>query len=297
MPHAMHQQADCPRMVWGRGMAPDARTPTTDALGGVVESLGLWQLDGAPMQLHPGDVGWFWTAGAEATAAALRTWSRDGRLLAVGMLDGHDLLRLAIAPEAHHDEVLARQLVADLTDPARGVLPEGEVFVEAPRGALVRDLLTEAGWGFGDHWTPLRLDLSEPVAPAGLRVEVVGPSQVAERTAVHRSAFASARFTPELWHQMVAGPAYRSARCLVGYDESGEPVAAATVWSAGEGRPGILEPMGVHADHRGHGHGREITRAASANVCTPSTLEGAVPTYVSAGFVPGPELPDLTRAT
>jgi hypothetical protein len=43
------------------------------------------------MQLHPGDVGWFWRFGAEATAAAARTWSRDGRILAVGLLDGPTL--------------------------------------------------------------------------------------------------------------------------------------------------------------------------------------------------------------
>jgi len=39
------------------------------------------------MQLHPGDLGWFWRFGAEATAAAVRTSSRDGQILAVGLLD------------------------------------------------------------------------------------------------------------------------------------------------------------------------------------------------------------------
>jgi hypothetical protein len=66
-----------------------------------------WQYDGAPMQLHPGDLGWFWRFGATATAAALRTWRRDGRTLAVGLLDDAKLLRLTIAPDAQRDEELA----------------------------------------------------------------------------------------------------------------------------------------------------------------------------------------------
>nr|BFE81799.1 hypothetical protein GCM10020093_044000 [Planobispora longispora] len=71
-----------------------------------------------------GDLGWFWRFGAEATAAAVRTWSRDGRILAVGLLDHPRLLRLAVAPDAQRDEELARRLVEDVTGPERGVLVE-----------------------------------------------------------------------------------------------------------------------------------------------------------------------------
>jgi hypothetical protein len=98
------------------------------------------------MQLHPGDLGWFWRFGAEATAAAVRTWSCDGQVLAVGLLDGPTLLRITIAPEAPQDEELAHQLVADITQPERGVLRHGKVYVEAPMRALVQDLLFEQGW-------------------------------------------------------------------------------------------------------------------------------------------------------
>jgi ribosomal protein S18 acetylase RimI-like enzyme len=71
--------------------------------------------------------------------------------------------------------------------------------------------------------------------------------------------------------------------------------------------------MGVHRDHRGHGHGRAITVAAAATlrdlgsscaiVCTRSDNVGGVATYRSAGFVALPEVrdqtagPDLRRAT
>jgi hypothetical protein len=110
--------------------------PGVDGLSEAARVLREWQYDGAPMQLHPGDLGWHWRFGAEATAAAVRTWSRDGHILAVGLVDSPGLVRLAIVPEAQHDEELAYQMVADVTQPERGVLPQGSVSVEARLGGL-----------------------------------------------------------------------------------------------------------------------------------------------------------------
>ncbi|AOP47404.1 GNAT family N-acetyltransferase [Streptomyces lydicus] len=279
--------------------------PGVDGLSEAVGVLREWQYDGAPMQLHPGDLGWFWRSGAEATAAAVRTWRRDGRILAVGLLDGPGLLRLTIAPDAQREEELARQVVADVTRPERGVLPGGRVNIEAPMGALVQDLLSEAGWKTDEPWTPLRHGLAEPLADPGVRIEVVGPQRAHVFVAVHRAAFEGSRFTAERWHAMAAGLPYADARSLVAYDDRGDAVAAVTVWSAGPGRPGLLEPMGVHREHRRHGYGEAITRAAaaalrdlgssSALVCTPSSNAAAVATYRSAGFRPRPEVRDRYR--
>jgi GNAT superfamily N-acetyltransferase len=281
--------------------------PGTDALPEAVVALREWQYEGAPMQLHPGDVGWFWRFGAEATAAAVRTWSRDGAILAVGLLDGPGLLRLTLAPAARRDEELAHQLVTDLSAPERGVVTPGGFALEAPVDALVHDLLSEAGWGTDEPWTPLRRDLSRPVdPPAGVRVEVVTAEQAEVRAELLRASFDKSTFTAERWHAMAAGPAYADARCLVAYDDAGTAVAAVTVWSAGEGRPGLLEPLGVHRDHRGRGYGRAISVAAaaalrdlgssSAIVCTPSSNVGAVATYASAGYEPATEVRDRSRA-
>ncbi len=271
-----------------------------------MRALREWQHDGAPLQLHPGDVGWYWRYGAEATAAAVRTWSRDGRMLAVGLLDGPELLRLAIAPEAVDDEELAHAMVADVTQPERGVLPEGEVCVEARFGGSFYGLLLGQGWVPDELWTPLCRDLTEPVEDCGVRIEAIGAEQAAVRCAVQRAAFDSSMFTTERWRAMAAGLPYAEARCLVAYDGPGNAVAAATVWSAGPGRPGLLEPMGVHRDHRGRGHGRAITVAAanalrdlgssSAIVCTRSSNVAAVATYRSAGFQQLPEVPDVKRS-
>jgi ribosomal protein S18 acetylase RimI-like enzyme len=291
-------------------MAIVVRTPGVDGLLEAVGVLREWQYDGAPMQLHPGDLGWFWRFGAKATAAAVRTWSRDGETLAVGLLHDPTSLQLTTAPDAARDQELAQQLVADVTEPDRGVLPEGTVHVDAPVGALIRDLLVEVGWHTDAPWTPLRRDLTEPVkdqpvGERGVRIELVGPERAHVRAAVQRASFDRSTFTDERWHAMAAGLPYADARCLVAYDDQGDAVAAVTVWSAGPGKPGLLEPMGVHRDHRGHGYGKTITVAAaaalqelgssSAIVATPSSNVGAVATYESAGFRQLPEIRDQYR--
>lgn len=255
------------------------------------------------MQLHPGDLGWYWRFGEDATAAAVRTWSRDGRILAVGLLDGPRLVRLAIAPAAQYDEELAHQMVADVTEPERGVLPQGSVSIEARSGAVFRGLLVADGWDADEPWTPLSRDLTERVEDCRVRIAVIGREDAHVRVAVQRAAFDGSTFTYERWQAMVAGVPYADARCLVAYDDQDTAVAAPTVWSAGAGRPGLLEPMGVHREHRGQGYGTAITLAtaaalremgsSTATVCTASSKVGAVATYKAAGFQQLPEVPDL----
>lgn len=293
-----------------RCMTIELETPDSAGLADAVAALVRWQDDAAPFQLHPGDLGWQWRFGVEAAAATTRIWRRDGTVVAVGELDGHALVRLGIAPDAQQDEVLARQLAADLGDPDRGVLQAGAVAVEAPPGALLRDLLTVEGWLPDESWTPLRRRLTDPVEDPGARIEVVGPERLGDRlledrVAVQWAAFARSTFSAERWREMAAGPAYADARCLVAYDDAGVAVGAATVWSAGPDRPGLLEPMGVRREHRGRGFGRAITVAAaaalrelgasSATVCTRTANAGGVATYRAAGFRSLPERLDLRR--
>ena len=83
-------------------------------------------------------------------------WRRDGQILAAGMADGEDgLIRMAIAPSVDDDEGFATQLLADLSDPGRGVLPacggrRGPIRYRVPR------LLHRCGWLADEPWTPLR---------------------------------------------------------------------------------------------------------------------------------------------
>ena len=289
-------------------MAIVVNTPDVGGLVDVVGVLGSWQRDDAPIQLHPGDLGWHWRFGAEVVAAAVRTWCRGGEILAVGFLDGADVLRMTVAPEVWREEEFAGAVVSDVSEPARGVLPAGKVSVEVPDGTRVQDLLSDGVFHSGDPWTPLRLDLIEPVNGTALQVEVVAsPEQVAECTGVHRSAWGSERFTVDSWHVMATGAPFADAACLLARDDQGVAVATVMAWSAGPGRPALLEPLGVHADHRRRGHGAAICVAAAAHlrgrgsssvlVCTPSSLHSAVTTYEAAGFQRRPERLDRIRDT
>jgi len=286
-------------------MSITLETATVASLDEVAEAVGSWQQDGGPVQLHPGDLGWNWSLGAEHLAAAVRVWRRDGQILAAGLVEDANLIRMGVAPSVDRDDPFAAQLLADLSDPARGVLTAGIASVEARSGTAFRELLDRRGWVADEPWTPLRRDLTDKVEDCGLRVEVVDAENAPARVAVQRAAFPTSTFTLERWQAMAASSPYRQARCLIGYDANETAVAVVTVWSAGDGRPGLLEPLGVHRDHRGHGYGKAISLAAaaalrdmgasSATVCTPSSNVGAVATYASAGFRRLPDFPDFRR--
>lgn len=279
--------------------------PGPDEMDDVLEVLRGWQQDEPHVQLHPGDLGWFWRLGGDAAAGATRTWSLDARVVAVGLLDEPFWLRLAIASDLRDDELLARQIAADVADPDRGVLPMENVWFDVPRGALLRDVMLSMRWEATESWTPLSRDLIDPVEVPGVRIETGAPDLMDDRIAVQRASFEGSTFTDERWHAMTDGPAYADARCLLAYDEGGAAVATVTVWSAGPGRPGLLEPMGVHREHRGRGYGKAISLAAaaalremgssSALVCTPTSYAGAIATYEAADFRRLPQRWDLHR--
>lgn len=277
----------------------------------VLNALAAWQDHSSTVPLHPGDVGWLWRLGERTALAALRVWRAAGVPVAVGILDGPDLLRVALAPHARDDVALAERLAGDLESDVAGVLPAGDASIEARLAPALRRVLTERGWTLDEAWTPLRCATdaaaSDPLGP-GVAVERLGPtasgSLVADRVAAHRAAFPASLLTAGAWHVMAGGPAYAAAHCVVA-SVDGEPAAAATVWSAGPGRPGLIEPLGVHSEHRGRGLGRAITRAAVralgdlgspvALVCTPAANTGGVAAYRSAGFEQLPESRDLRR--
>ena len=239
-------------------------------------------------------------------------------MVALGLLDGPDgLLRLALDPVLRHDDALARGIAADVVDAARGVLPAGEVIVEARGATALQDALISAGFKPDEPWTPLRRDVTGPVSrkvtDAGSAcTSVVGADRAAAWMEVHWSAFRGTPFGEEQerevldwWSTMMSGPFAADGRLLALSNPAGETVAVAGVWSAGLGRPGLIEPMGVHRDHQGQGHGAAVCAAAastlrqlgacSAIVCTESSNTAAVATYRAAGFTAGPQIADLIR--
>lgn len=280
-------------------------TPSVADLPDVIDAVASWQIEGLLVQVHPGDLGWYERFGAQALAAALRVWVRDGEMVAVGLLDESELIRMAIAPAIADDVDIAEHIADDFAGPLDDLLPAGSGVVEARFGRALQRVLTSRGWTADDPWTPLHRDLSGAAPRSSLRIKVVGPELIEDRVMVQAAAFPGSSLSVERWHQMARGYAYRNAGCLVGYDEDEVAVATATVWSAGRGRPGVLEPLGVHADHRGQGYGVSIALAAaealhgmgcsSATVATPSSNAAAVAAYHAAGFVSSGDVVDFCR--
>lgn len=278
-------------------------------LAEILQALSSWQQNGAPVQLHPGDLGWHWRFGPQVVADAVRIWRRNGDIVAVGFLDGAGLVRMGIAPAVDDDAEVAVRIVDDLSDPDLPLLPAAEAVVEARAGAALRAQLAARGWVPDDPWIPLDRDLTDAVAAwaSDLRVENVGAGRARDWLEVVRVAFGSSTPPPDRWPHLAGSPMLqgRLARFLLGYDEHAAAVAAVAVWSAGPGRPGLVEPMGVHDDHRGRGYGRDITAAAaaalrsmgssSALVATPAERGAAVATYVAAGFRAGAAVTDFRR--
>lgn len=171
-------------------------------------------------------------------------------------------------------------------------------------------MLLGESWALDEPWTPLHHDLSDPlpdtlVTRAGLTIEVVRPDRADAWMEVHWSAFkgtpfgdAERRDVVDWWSTMMEGPFAQRGRSLAALDSSGRAVAIAGVWSAGRGRLGLVEPMGVHRDHRGKGYGAAICEAAAtalrqmgsstAIVCAETSNTGPLATYAAAGFTARP---------
>lgn len=262
-----------------------------------LRALSVWTPADAPAGgLHPGDVGWL-LRHADATVHlwvdARGTGRPDPRLdprhdaaapVAVGFLDGR-VLRVTAAPDA--------DLGALAADAEELLVP----------GIDRSDGLPVPGWH--PHPEETRLVLSWTPQPVTTRAEPVGEPDAADRVLIHRSAFPGSKFALKHWETMRAAPAgHMSVETLVRTPD-GDPAAAATGWFAGAGRCALLEPVGTHQDHRGHGYGRDAVlgacaaladRGASAvAVVTPARDEAAVALCTSAGFTVVRENRDWTR--
>ncbi|UBU08636.1 GNAT family N-acetyltransferase [Nonomuraea gerenzanensis] len=255
--------------------------------GPALRALSEWTPADAPAGgLHPGDVGWH----LRFDDATVLLWTQGATPVAAGFLDG-PVLRVTTAPDAD-----LGALAAD----AEGLLTPG-ADVGAPTSGA-KELLTP-GDGRCDGlplpgWEPdpeeSWLVMSWSPRPVSSRAEPVGEAEAADRVLVQRSAFAGSTFTVERWRTMRRSPAGGPAVEALVRTPAGEPAAAATGWFAGVGRCGLLEPVGTHPDHRGHGYGRDAVlgacaaladRGASAvAVVTPSGNDAAVALYRSAGF-------------
>ncbi|WP_097867106.1 GNAT family N-acetyltransferase [Streptomyces sp. rh34] len=264
--------------------------------GPALRALRAWTPPDAPSgSLHPGDVGWLlrrddatvylWTdARASSQAEAGSGDAAKSAPVAVGFLDG-PVLRVTVAPGA--------DLGALAADAEELLVPGNDATDGLPVPGWEPD--TEEPW-LVFSWTP------EPVSSRAVRV---GESDLADRALVHRAAFAGSTLSVDHWRRMTESPAGHLAVETLVRTPAGEPAAAATGWFGGAGRCGLLEPVGTHQDHRGHGYGRDAVRGACAAladlgasavaVLTPAKNEAAAALYRSAGFTLVRENHDWTR--
>jgi ribosomal protein S18 acetylase RimI-like enzyme len=258
----------------------------------MVAALATWTPPTWAGQLHPGDVGWELRFEDDHVDSSFLVVHDGGTVVAVGLVDGPETVRLAVDLSRAHDHDLA----AYLADAADDLLAPGEAYVDGLPHAAWRAVLADRGWDADpDPWVALHRSLAGVATrlPPGL-APVSGDRDVADRVAVQRAAFEGSTFTAARWALMAAGPPYEGALDLLARDADGLPVAAGTAWSAGPGRCGVLEPVGTHRDHRRQGHGRRLldglsaqlaaAGASSVAVATPASNDGAVRSYVAAGF-------------
>ena len=262
-----------------------------------VAVLQQWERPGdCAWQLHAGDVGWHLRLDDDTVDGSLLQVRDDGTLVAVGLLDGPGLVRLAIEPDRLRDAGLA-VVLADAVEDRLGRPGSAEGYVEGPAAARWRAELAGRGWGLDPDlwvhlWRPLSSDDASRQVPGVAPVS--GPADVADRVAVQRSAFDSSTFTEARWAQMAGSTAYDPRLDLLARDDAGTPVAALTAWTAGEGRCAIVEPMGTAAGHTRRGHGRRLLEGAAAALAragasgvavrTPASNVAGVAAYRSAGF-------------
>ncbi|MEU5285203.1 GNAT family N-acetyltransferase [Streptomyces sp. NPDC020755] len=277
--------------------------------GPALRALRAWTPPDAPSgSLHPGDVGWLlrlddatvylWTDKRADARADPRTDARTASQaearsssdaaksapVAVGFLDG-PVLRVTAAPEADFGA-----LAADAEDL---LVPGNDATDGLPVPGWEPD--TEEPW-LVFSWSP---------GPVSSRAVQVTGSDADDRALVHRSAFEGSTFSVDHWRKMKESPAGHLAVETLVRTPAGDPAAAATGWFGGTGRCGLLEPVGTHPDHRGHGYGRDAVRGACAAlvdrgasavaVLTPAGNEAAAALYRSAGFTLVRENHDWTR--
>jgi ribosomal protein S18 acetylase RimI-like enzyme len=272
----------------------------------LTDALVSWEAPGCyPTGLHAGDVGWQLRMDDEVVESSLILVRDDSEVAELAIVDQPNVLRPAFRPDRVHDLQVAAA-VADVADSADGATP---AWSEAPGGSALRTVLSSRGWTVDtDVWTVLYRPLSRADAADDdpLSRPLADDRDIADRVEVQRSAFERSTFTVERWRQMAAGPTYDASLDLLRRADDGTPVAAATGWSAGPGKCGILEPVGTHPDSAGHGHGRAVSRAVIAALAragasgvavhTPLSNTAAVRAYEACGLRQVELTTDLTSS-
>lgn len=244
-------------------------------------------------QLHVGDVGWYLRLDDTTVNAGLHVWrGEDGKVAAVGLQHGDAMLLTAIQPRRRYDVELGEQMADDATT----LLSAADGYLDAPQPSAVRTELARRGWDLDpDPWPILYRSLTasdrDRIDPDATTVSDAGLAR--DRLALQQAMFENSKSDSHSWGRMRDLTSYRPDLDVMIRQGDGY-VAAATGWWAGEGKCGLLEPVGSHRDHRGRGYGRRVVLAtlsalavvgaSGAAVFTPGSNKAALQLYRSCGF-------------
>jgi hypothetical protein len=278
---------------------------TTD-LERIVATLLRWQgPDWYGGGLQAGDMGWKHRFGAQAVADAITEFvDGDGETLAIMMQDTPGRWWFAMDPARYRDRELAEVIGAwaDQRPPDVACSIDGPASPAVWREVLARRGFDSASEAFVHFWQPLSAaDGGDVPGVSATR----SAKDIEDRVLVQRGAFENSTFTVERWRAMAAGPGFHPELDLVARTDTGAPASALTAWFGGEGRCGMIEPMGTHHVHRRLGHGVRVLRGACAalaklgasgvTVMTPASSPAAVGVYRAAGFKSMGQLTEMVR--
>ena len=152
-----------------RRIAIALQEPAADGLTDVVEALTLWQREGAPIQLHRGELGCTGVWVPTRRARALRVWSRDEEIF-VGFVD-RDLPTGGAGDPHGRSNWRGRGRRSRARAGQRLGGPSAESFFRGyrpwkPGSAGVSIAVECAGWVDDERWTSLYRNLAEPSSTA-----------------------------------------------------------------------------------------------------------------------------------
>jgi GNAT superfamily N-acetyltransferase len=199
---------------------------------------------------HVGDVAWgLRQHEGREREWRIRLWEEEGDVVAWSWLKGATgALELDVRADRREllDEILAE--------------PDARTAFAFADDAELRAALERHGFArAGEQMHFLVRELPEPPPerppPEGFRCRTVGPTDLAERVAVHRDVWAPSRVTESSYANVRATWPYRGSLDCVVEAPDGRFAAYALVWPDDENAVGELEPVGVRAEFRRRGLG------------------------------------------
>jgi ribosomal protein S18 acetylase RimI-like enzyme len=227
-----------------------------------------WAREKPKVNMHVGDLEW-WTVLKKDEPDVISLWFSGDELVGWAWHSPPAQLDVHIHPD-HRSGTLYGQMI-DWFDASVAARPAASdevvvcVFEPTPSD---EGLLESRGYARTDraylhHSRSLDGPIERPTLPDGFTVRpVAGPQDVDRRVAVHRSAFAPSRMTPDRYREAMACPHYRSDLDWVAIAPNGEFASFCNIWLDDGNAVALLEPVGTAERYRRRGMARAVCLAA-----------------------------------